>query len=211
MASAITRQKILDNAVACFNRDGIANVRLQHIAEEAHISVGNMTYHFRTKDVIVQSVWEQLVRRQRALIDEFRVLPLFEDIDRLFVAIFELQQECRFFYLDTLEIMRAYPEIRADHRQHVQWQVQQMDLAIQFNLARGAFGSSIAGPYSEPLARHFWTIADQWMYRQKVLDMPGDDYIVFRETLWALFVPHFTDTGWSEYRQLNALNLERIF
>lgn len=211
MASVLTRQKILDNAVVCFNRDGIANVRLQHIAEEAGISVGNMTYHFRTKDVIVQSVWEQLVRRQRALIDEFRVLPLFEDIERLLAAMFALQQEYRFFYLDTLEIMRAYPDIRSEHGQHVHWQVLQMDLAVAFNMSRGAFGPAVAEPYSEALARRFWMIADQWMYRQKVLDVPGNDYAAFRETLWSVFSPHFTDTGWSEYRQLNALNLEKIF
>ncbi len=210
MASAATRQKILDNAVVCFNRDGIANVRLQHIAEEAGISVGNMTYHFRTKEVIVGAVWEQLARRQRALIDEFRVLPLFEDVDRLLAAIFGLQQEYRFFYLDTLEVVRAYPDIRAGHRQHVHWQVQQMDLAIRFNLARGAFGAA-AEPYSEALARRFWMLADQWMYRQKVLDLPENDYAVFRETGWGLFQPYFSDTGWREYRQLNALNLEKKF
>jgi hypothetical protein len=44
MASNVTKQKILDNAVGCFNRDGIANVRLQHIAEDANKSIGNMPY-----------------------------------------------------------------------------------------------------------------------------------------------------------------------
>ena len=211
MASAITKQKILDNAVVCFNRDGIANVRLQHIAEEASMSIGNMTYHFRTKDVIVQAVWEQLVRRQQILLNEFRVLPLFEDIDRLLASTFALQQEYRFFYLDTLEIMRSYPEIQIAHAQHIQWQVQQMELAIQFNLSRGAFSTEAGDAHFFHLARQFWMTTDLWMYRQSVQQYAVDNFLSFREAIWALFIPCFTDMGLREFQQLNALNLEKIF
>lgn len=211
MASAITKQKILDNAVVCFNRDGIANVRLQHIAGQANMSIGNMTYHYRTKDVIVQAIWEQLVRKQRDLLTEFRVLPLLEDIERLLAATFELQQEHRFFYLDTLEIMRAFPDIQSAHRQHVLWQVQQMELAIQFNVARGAFSPGTAGTHFTFLAHQFWMTTDLWMYRQCVQQNSPDDFPAFRELVWQLFYPHFTDMGLREYQQLNVLTLEKIF
>ena len=82
MSAAITKQKILDSAVKLFNQDGLVNVRLQHIADEAFVSVGNMTYHYRTKELIVQAIWEQLVKKQRDLLAEFRIVPLFEDIER---------------------------------------------------------------------------------------------------------------------------------
>ena len=126
MASRITRQKILDAAVLCFNREGIANVFLQHVADEAGVSVGNMTYHYRNKEIIVQAVWEQLVQKQRVVLAEFRVVPLFEDVERLLSRTFELQQQYRFFYIDTLEVMRAYPDIQAAHQQHMTWQTLQI-------------------------------------------------------------------------------------
>ncbi len=54
-----TKDKILDAAVRCFNRDGLVNVRLQHIGDEAeYMSVDNLAYHFRTKEHIVQAIWE---------------------------------------------------------------------------------------------------------------------------------------------------------
>ncbi|MBK8568077.1 MAG: helix-turn-helix transcriptional regulator [Saprospiraceae bacterium] len=63
-----TKDKILDAAVRCFNRDGMVNVRLQHIGDEAEwMSVGNLAYHFRTKEHIVQAIWERLVAEQRGL------------------------------------------------------------------------------------------------------------------------------------------------
>lgn len=211
MASFHTKQKILDNAVACFNRDGIANIRLQHIADEANMSIGNMTYHFRTKDLIAEAVWEQIVRKQRDLLHEFRVLPLFEDVERLLTSTFQLQQEYRFFYLDTLEIMRAFPDIQSAHRQHIHWQIQQMELAIRFNQARGAFSNDPAEGHITLLAQQFWMITDLWMYRQNVQNRPPDDFHAFREVVWALFRPYFTDMGLREFEQLNALNLEKTF
>ncbi len=204
MASLLTRQKILDAAVACFNREGIAHVRLQHIADEAVVSVGNMTYHYRNKDAIVQAVWEQLVEKQRDLLAEFRVLPLFEDIDRLLANTFTLQQEYRFFYVDTLDVMRAYPATQAAHRQHIDWQVQQMDIAIRFNQSRGAFLAEQWDGQYHLLAQQFWLIADLWMHRQYVQDSETTDFAAFRSMLWALFQPLFTDMGVREFEQLRT-------
>jgi AcrR family transcriptional regulator len=205
MATLITRQKIIDAAVLCFNREGIANVRLQHIADEAFVSVGNMTYHYRNKDAIVQAIWEQLVQKQRDLLAEFRIVPLFEDIERLLASTFQLQQLYRFFYVDTLDVVRAYPDIQAAHKQHIDWQVGQMDMAIRFNQSRGAFHpEQIAGQYPA-LARQFWLVTDLWMYRQCVQNEPTDGYLAFRNIIWALFLPFFTDMGMREFEQLESV------
>jgi AcrR family transcriptional regulator len=204
MATAITRQKIIDAAVLCFNREGIANVRLQHIADEAFVSIGNMTYHYRNKDAIVHAIWEQLVQKQRDLLAEFRIVPLFEDIDRLLDNTFALQQTYRFFYVDTLEIIRAYPDIQTAHQQHVAWQVMQMELAIRFNQSRGAFCPEQQDGQCIALARQFWLLTDLWMYRQCVQNEPTDDYSDFRRILWALFYPFFTDMGRREFEQLTG-------
>lgn len=202
MATPLTRQKIKDAAVRCFNREGIANVRLQHIADEAFVSIGNMTYHYRNKEAIVEAVWEQLVQKQQELLAAFRVLPLFEDIERLLHSCFELQQEYRFFYLDTLELMRAFPDIQQAHNQHIQWQVQQMEAAIAFNQARGAFMPPQWPHQFSELARQFWMTADLWLYRQTVQQASTTDYAPFRERLWALFRPLFTNMGQREFEQL---------
>lgn len=204
MASHLTRQKIIDAAVQCFNRDGLANIRLQHIADEAFVSIGNMTYHYRNKEAIVQAVWEQLVQKQRNLLAEFRIVPLFEDIERLLQSTFELQQQYLFFYIDTLEVMRAYPEIAAAHQQHIAWQVLQMESAIRFNQSRGAFIPTQWEAQENSLANQFWMVTDLWLNRQSVLKAATDDYPAFRFMLWALFRPFFTDMGIREFEQLNA-------
>lgn len=210
MSSAITKRKILDNALLCFNREGLSNVRLQHIAEEANMSIGNMTYHFRTKDDIVRAVWRELLQAQLTLLSEFRVLPLFEDIERLLRSTFVLQQQYAFFYVDTLEVMRAYPDIQAEHRQHIAWQEQQMALALAFNHARGALLDILAEEEQRQLlAARFWTLTDTWIYRCQVKGLSADHYELFARQVWDLLFPYFTQTGKNEFRQMLFLFSEK--
>jgi AcrR family transcriptional regulator len=76
-----TKQYILDKALILFNEKGFVNVRLQHIADTAFVSVGNLGYHFKNKEDIISSLYKRLKKKQELLLTEFSVLPLFEDID----------------------------------------------------------------------------------------------------------------------------------
>lgn len=220
MSAAITKQKILDSAVKLFNQDGLVNVRLQHIADEAFVSVGNMTYHYRTKELIVQAIWEQLVKKQRDLLAEFRIVPLFEDIERQIQSTFQLQQAYIFFYLDTLEVMRAFPQIRDLHRQHIQWQVQQIETMMRFNVSRGAFlventeggrNHDFVGKGTlQQLAQQYWMTSDMWLNRQAILGNDLSNYAAFRDALWALLRPCMTDMGNMEFRQVNAMIVQNL-
>lgn len=126
MSSINTKKKLLDSAIKLFNNTGLVNVRLQHISDDTIISLGNITYHFKTKDDIIHAIWLQIKEEQKILLSEFRIMPLFEDIDRYLFASFHLQQKYIFFYQDILEVIRAYPLIGTEHQLHVVWQEQQM-------------------------------------------------------------------------------------
>jgi AcrR family transcriptional regulator len=212
MSTVLTKRKILDSAVKLFNKDGLVNVRLQHIADEAFVSIGNMTYHYRTKELIMYAIWEELVKKQQELLAEFRVVPLFVDIERQIRSTFELQQEYRFFYLDTLEVMRGYPDIKEAHQKHITWQINQIEMMIHFNFSRGAFhvenGWDTQGVAE--VAQHYWAASELWLYRQSVLGLPTDDYELFRATIWTLMKPFFSNMGIREFQQLNDLISENL-
>ena len=103
-----TKQHIQDHALKLFNEKGFVNVRLQHIADAAFVSVGHLAYHFKNKDGIVEELYDELRGKQALLLAEFRVVPLLEDINRYLGAVYDLQSTYIFFYLDTLEVLRAY-------------------------------------------------------------------------------------------------------
>ena len=210
MPKLTTKHKILAAAVQLFNRDGLINVRLQQIADESVVSIGNMTYHFRTKEIIVQAIWEELVAQQQRMLAEFRIVPLFEDIERQIQSAFQLQQQYVFFYLDTLEVIRAFPNIRDLHRQHIQWQVQQIETMIHFNTSRGVFVINNSNCNENQLAQQYWMTCDMWLNRQATLGNDLSQFKPFRDALWALLTPYMTDMGRMEFRQLNELILKEL-
>lgn len=54
--SKTTQEKLLTAAMQVFHTQGIANTTLQHVAQASGVPVGNVYYHFKTKNDIVQAV-----------------------------------------------------------------------------------------------------------------------------------------------------------
>lgn len=199
---AKTKEKILIAALRLFNEKGLVNVRLQHIADEAFISVGNLAYHYPNKEAIVLAIYQQLANSQAELMREYRAVPLFESIDRLFRRTFQLQEAYLFFYLDTLEVSRAYPQVAITHQEQIKAQIQQLEHILQFNVARGAMVLPESPINYAGLAQQLWMSMDLWRYQNRLLNEEPEKEETFVKALWNLLIPYFSDMGRQEYRQM---------
>jgi len=196
------KDKILFAALKLFNQDGLVNVRLQHIADEAVVSVGNLAYHFKNKEALLDAIYQALTQQQQALLAEYRIVPLFDNIDRLIQRTFQLQQGYIFFYQDTLELMRAYPTLRQVHRQHIQSQIGQLKVMLDFNVARGALRSEPREGVYETLAAQIWMTMDLWLTQHRIRSAEPPIPEAYRRAVWNLFLPYFTAMGRQEYEQM---------
>lgn len=209
--AAKTKLNILDAALKCFNEAGIVNVRLQHIADEAFVSVGNLAYHFPNKEAITHTLYQDLTQKQEALLAQYRAVPLFVQIDLLLQHSFKLQQAYIFFYLDTLEIIRAYPKIAQKHQQHISFQITQMHQILNFNAARGALKpEQTEGTYRQ-LALQVWMTMDLLLTQFAIRSQPNPEEAVFKGYIWALLRPYFSNMGEMEYKQMNNLPSDLFF
>lgn len=206
-----TKAHLLDNALQLFNKNGFVNVRLQHIADAGCVSVGHLAYHFMDKKCMVEALYEQLRQAQEVSLYEFRMAHLFEDIDRQLRAIFHCQQQYLFFYLDTLEVLRAYPCIKKKHQQHIAWQVEQIEWMFQYNTDRNTFQMpSRQGQYVQ-LAWLFWMTMDNWVYARKIRGqdhLSEDDFVA---DLWSLMAPYLTPEAQQELQMLSANSNLRLY
>src|SRR3990167_6166482 len=97
-----TRQRILDASLALFNEQGEPNVTTNHIADELEISPGNLYYHFRNKDDIIEHLFQRYEERMdSALVAPEGRLPNLECI-----------WESRFLYRDLVDILSRNRHLR---------------------------------------------------------------------------------------------------
>jgi AcrR family transcriptional regulator len=107
-----TRERILELSLRLFNDFGEPNVNTTIIADEMKISPGNLYYHFKNKDDIVHSIFQQFEREIDKLITvpppatarDLR-MPDVEDVWLFLHVLFELVWKYRFFYRDLSNLL----------------------------------------------------------------------------------------------------------
>jgi AcrR family transcriptional regulator len=114
MAARQTRERILETSLAMFNAQGEPNVTTNHIADELGISPGNLYYHFRNKEDIVEQVFARYEARmdQTLLVPEER-LPNLEDVWLQLHLVFECMWDYRFLYRDLVDILSRNRKLKA--------------------------------------------------------------------------------------------------
>ena len=108
-----TRQRILDASLVMFNAQGEPNVTTNHIADELEISPGNLYYHFRNKDDIIEQLFGGYEQRMDAALTapEGR-LPGLEDVWLQLHLVFECIWDYRFLYRDLVDILTRNRRLR---------------------------------------------------------------------------------------------------
>lgn len=112
MARRDTRELILATSLALFNRLGEPNVSTNLIADEAEISPGNLYYHFRQKQDIVEELFTRFAHALTPVLDNGETEA--SDAETLWFRlhlIFELKGEYRFIYRNLTDIGERMPNV----------------------------------------------------------------------------------------------------
>ncbi len=113
-----TRERILELSLRLFNEFGEPNITTTVISEEMNISPGNLYYHFRNKDDIVNSIFvqfEEEINRRLAIPAERR--PSIEDVWLYLHWMFELVWRYRFFYRDMNDLLSRNRKLELHFKQ----------------------------------------------------------------------------------------------
>ena len=156
-----TRQRILDTSLAMFNAQGEPNVTTNHIADELEISPGNLYYHFRNKDDIIEQLFAGYeARMDTALAAPEGRLPGLEDIWLQLHLVFECIWDYRFLYRDLVDILSRNRRLRlrfarilkrADEQAHTV-----MRGLVQAGVMRASADEVNAAATNLLVLAHFW-------------------------------------------------------
>lgn len=116
-----TRERILRCALEQFNEHGEPNVTTLDIANELDISPGNLYYHFRGKEALLEELLAEFIDRTHGLLHLDAPPEQLEPEDYwLFLhLVFESIISYRFLFRDLSNLMGRYSFIARDMRQWV--------------------------------------------------------------------------------------------
>lgn len=157
-----TRERILEISLHLFNEFGEPNITTTVIAEEMNISPGNLYYHFRNKDDIVNSIFIQFegeIGRMLAVPADRR--PNIEDVWLYLHLMFELVWRYRFFYRDLSDLLSRNRKLELHFKQILAHKIkvaQQLCEGLRSDKALDASESEIAA-----LATNMVVVATYWL------------------------------------------------
>jgi AcrR family transcriptional regulator len=149
-----TRERILELSLKLFNEIGEPNVTTTTIAEEMEISPGNLYYHFRNKDDIINSIFSH-----RATIDEmWSYLQYMVDFTWRY----------RFLYRDLNDLLARNRTLETHFKQIISHKVR---FASQFCDQLVADGEMVATPDElHVIATNVGVIGTYWLSYQFVMN-----------------------------------------
>ncbi|MEM6320677.1 MAG: TetR/AcrR family transcriptional regulator [Bacteroidota bacterium] len=197
-----TKEKIITATIQLFNEHGLANVRLQQIAKETDISVGNLAYHFRNKEAIVEAVVERLEEEVSNILANYRRYPNLMDFDFQLSKYFSFISDYPFYFLDLLEIERTFPQIHTNRQHHTAKMAHQFRKRFDFNEQRGILKEEPREGIYDSIANTI-LITITFYTPQNMIRGNGQVHeSSFKEAVWNLMYPYFTDDGIAEFKQL---------
>lgn len=193
-----TKKKIIRAAEELFFEFGIANVRLQQIADKVGISVGNLAYHYKNKEIIVESVYQQVLKELSEVLSSYLVYPDLSDFDKQFSDLYRFLHDNAFCVNNLWEIERTYPHLKEDWTRLVNKLQIQIRQRILYHAQRGVIRQESYRGEHELLTQAIYLTINFWTSQQLLRGNPIEERM-FKKALWALIYPHLSPEGKLEY------------
>lgn len=187
------------------------NVRLQHIADNAGISVGNLAYHFYSKEAIIDRLVIQLSDILKPIIDESKEFPGLMDFDTQLARYYHLLLQYSFFFTDLIELKRNYPKQFISRQIITNEIIQQIYKWLTQNETNGILIAELRAGHYKIITQTIWMIITFYLVRPIDRKSAIDQERIFKEMVWSQVIPHFTPNGRMEFdllieRMLDSYN-----
>jgi AcrR family transcriptional regulator len=200
-----TKEVILDTSLELFNSLGLSQVTLRTIANKMEISQGNLNYHFKKREDIIETLYFQLVENVDSSMSSMKEL---KNPFQLLVSISQTIMfnffEYRFFLLDFVQIMRQNKKIRTHYTELTILRELQflslLNLLIENDLMRKeVLPNEYKNLYKRfQMLSEFW-ISDAEIHNSKIIKKTISTYSVI--LIQAIF-PYLTLKGQKEYHSI---------
>ncbi|MBA6293219.1 TetR/AcrR family transcriptional regulator [Colwellia sp. MB3u-70] len=208
-----TRDKIIQASIVLFNEQGERNVTTNHIAADLGISPGNLYYHFRNKEDIILSIYEEYARN--LLIETMpEVSPDVKPLDAIILymdVVFQAMMKFRFFY-SNLPVLLAKNPLLHDKYVEVQGFIAQRVSELLLSLRNAKMMDFLDEDLPDivsilRLVNTFWLS----FYQTQNNDNEINDAVFYQGVLKILVIiqPYISDEAKDEFLEARAMYRQR--
>jgi AcrR family transcriptional regulator len=198
-----TKEWILETACKLFNEHGTAAISTKRIAKEMGISPGNLYYHFKNKEDIILTLFDQDKNSYIGDWTNSHIPPLqrFWNITKEVVM---LWQDCRFFKKEMVTLAENDPRLKEGYQELVQNIRRNAQFLFQDLIEANLVNLQKLSDLFEPLLTISNIIANHWLTHLDLNDLPltMENLQQGAELVLLVWEPYLTDEALVELNRL---------
>jgi len=198
-----TKDKILQTSLQLFNKKGLTDVSIRDIAAQMGISDGNLRYHFRTKDELVEALFDELAddigKELMAGVNQGLTIELMESLLSLLMRNFYAY---RFLMQDLNSILNTHPVTKKKFNKITEERlllVEQMIngyVQLEYLKPEPYIGHYKKLIESIIILSHFWITGSQLFYKGPKKEIVEH----YTDMIFSLMYPYFTQKALVELK-----------
>ena len=199
-----TRYKILRAARLLFNEHGVAKVSQRTISDHIAISPGNLTYHFKKRDDIIEALYFELIE---AMNESFTLVeksePSFELLHELTRSVNKNFFDNRFFMIDFIQILRSNNKIKKHYVGLTEQRKEQMSKVIKYLVDNGLMRKAELPNEYDHLFKRIQLFGDFWIAS---IGTTKEDVMLkhtraYTESFMQSMYPYLTERGKTAFKK----------
>ncbi len=204
-----TKAKILEKALFLFNNEGLAKVTLRTIAKKLDISQGNLNYHYKKREHIIEALYFDLVKNiDDSISKEMKAdneLKLMFNISKAIIVNF---YNYRFIFLDFSQLMRENKTIKQHYQKLSALRTQQFTELINLLISKGILRAELVPNEYKNLYLRFQILSDFWMSSALTTHKKITKPMIkqYTEVLNQSIFPYLTKKGQEQYHKYVTTN-----
>ncbi|WP_297337876.1 TetR/AcrR family transcriptional regulator [Algoriphagus sp.] len=200
-----TKTKILTAARLLFNDLGFSSVTIRMIALELQMSSGNLNYHFKTREDILEALYFEMVKEFDSRVDQLGVQEIsFQTIKQDIRQSLKRMIDYRFFWTDLYNLLRLNKSIKAHFEAVYLKRVEGYEFLMRYLTDKGQLREFEFSTERKFLIERMIGFSNTWLYNSSIYEIEiNDDYLDHQtDNLLSMLYPYLTEKGKLEYRKL---------
>lgn len=200
-----TKRKALHTALILFNQQGLSQVSLRTIALEMGISQGNLAYHFKKREDILETLYFELVSKiddSMSKVDPKQniIQLMFEFNNRLMLDFFEY----RFILIDFVAIIRTNETIGDHYKLLVKKREEQFAFIFDQMINQGLMRPEHIENEYKNLYYRFQILGNFWLSSSLLESEHIDKNTTthYAKIIGETIIPYLTEKGLELYKQI---------